>query len=471
MKASHILLVLMTGSMITFNSCKKWLDVSPKTQVRESEMLKDEQGFKDAITGVYMKMGDPAAYGQTLTMGFMSILSQHYNTTATTSPYYQITTFNYLDAGVKNTIAGIWTNLYNAIGNVNNILAEIDGKKELFTGQNYTRIKGEALALRALMHFDLLRMFGASPKADAQRKAIPYVTAFGVKVSPLLTVQNVIDSCMKDLNLAEQLLAADKTIREENTTDPFLSYTRSHLNYWAVKGLQARILLYDNDKTNALLAAKEVISNQAANFPFITGAEAAASYNRDRCYAREQLFALNVYKMKTYSDALFLGSGTGAPPLSVTSKTLGTLYETAAGGSSDLRFNYQFVSIAGASATTKYAIDNINANYLLNNIPLIKLSEIYYIAAESAPVTADGVAFLNAVRTHRGLNTLPANTSDADLKAAILKEYKKDLYAEGQVFYYFKRLNAPKVDANTIATSDKVYIFPLPDNEIEFGNR
>lgn len=471
MKATHILLVLMTGSIITFSSCKKWLDVSPKTQVRESEMLKDEQGFKDAITGVYMKMGDPTLYGHTLTMSFMSILSQHYSTNTSVHPYYQITIFNYLDAGVKNTIADIWTNMYSAIGNVNNILATIDEKKEVFTGQNYTRIKGEALALRALMHFDLLRMFGASPKVDAQRKAIPYVTVFSIKVSPLLTVQNVIDSCMNDLKMAEQLLSADKTVRGEYTTDPFLSYTRNHLNYWAVKGLQARILLYDNDKTNALLAAKEVISNQAAYFPFVNPAMASSSSNRDRSYATEHLFALNVYKMKSYSDAFYLGYNGGAPLLSVSAQTLGTLYEIASGGSSDLRFNYQFVSIAGGSATTKYAIDNLTANYLINNVPLIKLSEIYYIAAESTPNTEDGVAFLNEVRTHRGLTALPANISENDLQTAIQMEYKKDLYAEGQGFYYFKRRNAPKVDASAIAASDKVYIFPLPDNEIEFGNR
>ncbi|PSL49858.1 SusD-like starch-binding protein associating with outer membrane [Chitinophaga niastensis] len=471
MKAKYILFTLLAGCLTASSGCKKWLDVSPKTQVRESEMLKDEQGFKDAITGTYIQLSDAPLYGQTLTMSFMDVLGQRYNVTNSTSPFYQTAIYNYLNDGTKGTIASIWTNMYGAIGNVNNILTIIDGKKELFSGNNYGRIKGEALGLRALLHFDLLRMFGAAPIVDAQRKAIPYVTGFGVKVTPLLTVQNVIDSCLNDLRAAEGLLAADKIIREDYNTDPFQSFTRNHINYWAVKGLEARILLYGNDKINALAAALEVINNHQSNFPFVTGPAASASYNRDRAYAREQLFALNVYKMKAYSDEYFTTTSTGAPPLSVTSKALNTLYETAAGGSSDIRFNYQFNANAGAFATAKYTIDNINTPYLLNNVPVIRLSEMYYIAAECATLPADGVAYLNEVRAHRGLVALPLNISAANLQTAILKEYKKEFYAEGQLFYYFKRLNAPKIDGSSILTSDAVYIFPLPDNETEFGNR
>jgi hypothetical protein len=473
MKNTYILYCLLAAILVTSGGCKKWLDVSPKTQVRESEMLKDEQGFKDAITGLYMKMTDASLYGQTLTMGFMDILAQRYNTSSTSSPYYNISSFKYTSTGPKNTIAGIWTNMYGAIANANNILKVIDARQEVFTGNNYARIKGEALGLRALMHFDLLRMFGAAPVTGAQKKSIPYLTTFSIQVAPLLTVQQVIDSCMKDLREAEALLAKDKTIREAYDQDAFQSFTRNHMNYWAVKGLEARILLYSNDKTNAMAAALEVITQQEKNFPFIDKASAAATTNRDRSYAREQLFTLSVYKIKTYADEYFTSSGVTSPALSMTSKTFNTLYETATGGSSDIRFNYQFATIGSAVATAKYSIDNIYTYtyYLLNNMPVIRLSEVYYIAAEAASSPETGVTYLNAVRTHRGLKALPLNISADILKAEILKEYKKDLYAEGQLFYYFKRWNAAKIDGSTLSANDAVYIFPLPDNEIEFGNR
>lgn len=470
MKNTYILFALLTILLITQGGCKKWLDVSPKTQVRETEMLKDEQGFKDAITGLYMKMTDASIYGQTLTMGFTDILAQRYNTATTTSPYYNISSYNYTSATPKAIIASIWTNMYGAIANANNILKVIDSKKEVFSGNNYARVKGEALGLRALMHFDLLRMFGAAPVISTQKKSIPYITTFSVQVSPLLSVQNVIDSCMRDLRAAEALLSTDKTIREAYDQDAFQSYTRNHMNYWAVKGLEARILLYNNDKVNAMAAALEVINNHEQNFPFTDKASAAATSNRDRSYAREQLFALSVYKIKTYADAYFVSDGAGAPALSITSKTFNTLYETAQGGSSDIRFNYQFTTIGGAVATSKYSLDNIFANFLMYNMPVIRLSEMYYIAAEAATLPETGVAYLNEVRTHRGLMALPANISADILQAEILKEYKKEFYAEGQLFYYYKRLNAAKIGGSSMITNDAIYIFPLPDNEIEFGN-
>lgn len=473
MKTTYILYVLLSVILITSGGCKKWLDVNPKTQVRESEMLKDEQGFKDAITGVYMKMTDASLYGQTLTMGFTDILAQRYNTSSNTSPYYNISSYKYTTTAPKATIANIWTNMYGTIANVNNILKVVDSKKEVFSGSNYARVKGEALGLRALLHFDLLRMFGAAPVTGAQRKSIPYVTTFSIQVSPLLTVQNVIDSCLSDLRAAEVLLATDKTIRDAYNQDVFLSFTRNHINYWAVKGLEARIYLYSNNKTNALAAAQEVIDQHEQNFPFVDPTSAASTQERDRSYAREQLFTLSVYKIKTYADEYFTASSVSTPPLSITSKTFNALYETAQGGSSDIRFNYQFANYGGAIATAKYSMDNISTfnAYLLNNMPVIRLSEMYYIAAEAAATPETGVTYLNEVRKHRGLKVLPLNISADVLKTEILKEYKKEFYAEGQLFYYFKRLNAPKIDGSTMATSDAIYIFPLPDNEIEFGNR
>ncbi|HVI48529.1 MAG TPA: RagB/SusD family nutrient uptake outer membrane protein [Chitinophaga sp.] len=459
--------------IVTAGSCKKWLDVRPETQVLQKDLLSNEQGFQDALTGVYMKMADSTLYGQSLTMTFLDVMAQRYNINTQSQAFYQASVYNYIDAGTKTNIADIWTNMYSAIGNANNILAYVDEKKSVFSGNNFAVIKGEALALRALLHFDLLRLFGASPVVDPQRKAIPYVTVFGVKVSPQLTVKAVADSCLRDLEAAAVLLGADKTVRRDFTDNPFISYTRNHMNYWSVKGLQARIQLYMSNTQAALTAAREVISNQAAWFPFVTNEAAAALYNRDRIYANEILFGPYCYKIVSYTDKYFKNTATAQPPLSITSKALGTLYETSTGGSSDIRFNYQYQSIAGAMSPAKYSVENVNSSafWLINNIPVIRLSEVYYIAAECAPSIPEGVDYLNVIRKQRGIAALPGNISAANFQAEILKEYKKEFVAEGQLFYYFKRKNAAKIDGSSIAAGDRVYILPLPDNEIEFGGR
>ena len=115
-----------------------------------------------------------------------------------------------------------------------------------------------------------LRMFGPAPVVDGSRKSIAYVTSFGKKIYPLLSVDAVLDSCLADLTAAEELLAIDKEVRKDFPTEPYLSFTRNHMNYWAVKGLQARIYLYRGNKSSALSAAQQVISNASTQFPFVT---------------------------------------------------------------------------------------------------------------------------------------------------------------------------------------------------------
>ena len=475
MRLKHLPIVSLLGLTLMTAGCKKWLDVSPKTEVRERALLENEQGFKEAVTGVYILMGSGNAYGQHLTMGMLDAMGQRYNTSSTSHVFYRASRYEYNDANTKQYIASVWGTMFTCIGNLNNVLTQIDSKKAGFLGNGFNIVKGEALALRALLHFDLVRLFGTSPLANGERKSIPYATSFGNKVYPLLTVNQTLDSCLRDLAAAEQLLSVDKTIRTAYN-DPFFSYTRNHMNYWAVKGLQARIFLYRNEKARALAAALEVINNAAGNFPWVTAAEASRTGNRDRLYANEQLFALSAFKINDYVNAYFKTTVVGGTPTLFTSSANTTaLYETTTGGSSDFRFNYLFTLYGSGYSTTKYWQDEITQTstfeYLRNLIPIIRLSEMYYIAAECAPTTTDGVGYLNTVRVNRGLSALSTSIAQTALEAEILKEYKKETYAEGQLFYYFKRKNTARVDGSTINMTEATWVLPLPEDEVEFANR
>ncbi|MCK7558215.1 RagB/SusD family nutrient uptake outer membrane protein [Chitinophaga sedimenti] len=100
-------------------------------------------------------------------------------------------------------------------------------------------------------------------------------------------------------------------------------------------------------------------------------------------------------------------------------------------------------------------------------LPIMRLPEMYYIAAEAAATPDEGLVFLNQVRVARGL---PALTSSATLNAEIAKEYRKEFYGEGQYWFYLKRTNAATVPDGVAGTmtQDK-YTFPLPLTQIEFG--
>jgi len=117
MKLKYLIWLFIAASL-TGMGCKKWLDVSPKTQLRERDLFETEEGFKDAVIGVYQLLSDKNAYGQNLTMGFADALAQRYNTLSTNHMFYAAARYQYTNAAVKTYIKEIWGALYAGIANV-----------------------------------------------------------------------------------------------------------------------------------------------------------------------------------------------------------------------------------------------------------------------------------------------------------------------------------------------------------------
>lgn len=102
---------------------------------------------------------------------------------------------------------------------------------------------------------------------------------------------------------------------------------------------------------------------------------------------------------------------------------------------------------------------------------LIRLSEVYYIAAECEPVLEDKYEWLNEIRTRRGLPVLTAFSED-DFMARLRMEYVREFWGEGQVFFMYKRLfvninsNENGYDTNTYGAREERYVLPMPADEI-----
>ncbi|MBL1410429.1 RagB/SusD family nutrient uptake outer membrane protein [Sphingobacterium faecale] len=465
----RILYILLLSCLCL--GCNKWLEVQPKTHAPEDVLFKDEQGFKDALTGVYVSMSSPSLYAKEMTMGLMDVLAQNYNITTTTNTYYQASKYNYLDIGIRPKVDGLWKTSYNAIANINNLLANIDAKKSVFKKNNYEQVKGEALALRALLHFDLLRTFGPIPTASGMmERAIPYVTSFKMDVVPSITLAEGLDFCLKDLEDAIDLLAQNKAVNN-GIEDPFLSYTRNHMNYWASTGLMARIYLYKGDKELAYKKAKEVVDSKLFNF--VTANAINSSTRSDFVFSSEILFGLYVSNLKDINTSLF-SSSASTSLLSNTETFRNQLYEIAVGGSTDFRYLYLW-GTEGSSAT-KYPLkywqsSNVGNNITnMNRVPCIRLTEMYYIAAEATSSLGEKIDLINTVRTNRGLKTLAKSLDGHIMTEEIFKEYKKEFYQEGQLFFYFKRKNADKIEGFPTIMDASVYVLPKPDDEIEFSS-
>lgn len=162
-------LLLLSGSLV---SCNKFLDVQPKGTLPEDVQFSDEQGFKDALYGVYALMGDQALYGENLSYGFVDKLGQMFKYINTANLDNEITKYEYTNLNVRPIIDNIWASQYSTIAAVNLIIKHAETTD--LTGETMDIIKGEAYALRAFLHFDLVRLFCVRYADRSGKSGIPY---------------------------------------------------------------------------------------------------------------------------------------------------------------------------------------------------------------------------------------------------------------------------------------------------------
>lgn len=318
-------------------------------------------------------------------------------------------------------------------------------------------IRGEALAVRAYLHFDLLRGWGPIYKEEPAMLSIPYRTVADNSKQPLLPANQVVTKVLEDVELARKLLEFESGLSLENFAG---KERRFRFNYHAVNALAARVYCYANDPENAVRFAKLVIDNSKLSLQ-VTNQE-------DPILFSETLVGVNKYKMSEELSSGFSEGPKFTTQYYLTTTTLNTLFEIAGTDTEDMRakssafFRYNDLRLA------------ISRKYLNNTngvIPLIRLPEMYYILCEMSPLT-ESARYINMVRNRRGYSSstnLTINTEDERVKALAV-EYRKEFYAEGQYFYFLKNhaiknfYNSPYNDFGK-----QQYVFPLPDAEKEYG--
>ena len=497
---------------IGLTSCNDWLDVTPSTEVDRNELFSNEAGFADAMAGVYNTLTTDSLYGKNLTWYGVELMgggatAMYGNNNSYMSFDFHPKANNYNQTIRESFCDNIWNAGYNAIANVNSILDEIDNHKGVFTRDDYSIFKGETLGLRAFIHFDLLRLFGPAGTVSPDEECIPYITSLDNSVSPLLSVKACANSILSDLRQAKELLKADPMY----TGNSFSQYVcsnvtgsssnrakyniydwhnrRFHFNYFAAVATMARVYLWMGDKTNALACAKEVIDAQSEKFPWMANelvsnvASSSEYVARDRTFSTEQIFALNITDMEDRMDGYLIektksyegqdGNIEGFYP--------GLFDEDTRGQDPRYAYLHNTYSFWGSEflISNKYYKDNDYNNqyspWSANRLPLIRVSEMYYIAAECEPDLAKATQYLETVRQHRGMSAYPLTVDSKDeLQKEIEKEYGKEFIAEGQLFYYHKRLNQNITSQGVYETynvTPTVYVMPRPDDENTYGGR
>lgn len=469
----------------TTTACKQWLDVSPKTQIKSDDNFSTEQGFKDALTGVYLLMASTNIYGQELSYGMIDAMAQYYTAMANNNTYQYDAAFAYQNASVEVRIGSAWNQFYTTLANDNELINRIDNANTaMFAGRNYHLIRGEAYAIRAFLHFDLARLWGMAYAVNPQHKCVPYVTVLAADVTPLATVEEVLNKCLADLDIAEQELIKDPvTGADDSTADTSYERDRSlKMNYYAVKLLQARIHLYMQHYDQALNAAQTVIEQTTFFFTPDGEINVAESARRNRIFSQELVFALYDTSLRSRYSTFFTSDNQTS--LIMSEESYQAIYELFNPGfSGDYRYAYQTQELDGKYYSTKYMQPTSGDTRFMFRIPLMRLSEAYYIAAECQLKrnhnVENALQLINTVRSHRNLtDPIPTSLTEEDAMMEIWKEYVKEFMCEGQLYFFYKRLNyeqipIPTAVGNTVSYNYQLpnYVFPLPDDEIEYGGR
>lgn len=447
------------------SSCESWVDVTPNDRIVESKAFEQLKGYQKQLNGLYSAMNKNALYGQNLT-AMVDVMAQYYDVPPRYSLY---ASYKYEVDDMKNSMSNIWSQGYRLISNANTIIDHTEGNDVPLTDVQRKRIRGEALAVRAFMHFDLLRLFGPMPSALNER-AIPYQTSAVLEVQPIESGQQIMTKIKADLNEAITLLQETEPLLIPDRYEAIDIESRPYcMNVFAVKAVLARVCLWEGDRSSAYRLATEVINQAEPFFPYTPATTAGNEDNR--CFASEVLFGMYDTSRQTgIFNALF-------------NPTLGKTYLlTAFGGLSggrldswyddqnDYRYKSWAVDVIDGSdvlynSKFKNVPDGGTINYL---VPLVRMGEMYLIAAECSDNIEEAYRFVNTLRERRNCHALDINEETA--LENLIAEYRREFLGEGQLFFLYKRLGLTEIPDGSSATATismgrTQYVVPLPESE------
>jgi len=438
---------LIITALFFCTGCNKLNQVSPNA-VPQSVLFKDTNSVKETLVGLYSTLEPETYYGAYYPM-FADLNSDNgvaggYNNTSLNEfGYYSVTTTNIFTQNM-------WVGLYHVIATANDILAGIAGMSapDSSTQQLLATVKGQTLAIRAMVHFDLLRAFGYHWDTTSVY-GIPVVTTVQ-KASDVVARSTVADSykaIVGDLQAAAILLSG---IADRNA---------NYINPAVVNALLARVYLYKKDYTNAVNYASLVIND---------GAYTLMDQNGFQSIYKQKLSPESIFELAyNQQDQSFYNATTYARPgaastevLFIASQGLQAFFQSRPG---DLRINlldYSSSNFLPNGRTLKYRgeITRDNPAYIL------RIAEMYLIRGEAAG-RLNGLADLNLVRTSRGLAALaPTDVPDDPTYAQYVSdENRAEFNFEGHRYFDLARTGQINAVLGVPATNS---VYPIPQAEL-----
>lgn len=465
---------------ITLTSCEGWLNINPYDKVGADNLFSEEKGYEQALTGVYARMSKANLYGVELSFGMTDLLAKYWVIYMNNNPRYAFSNYDYTESNAKSTINEIWYDMYRGIAETNRVLEALGDENKLKL-QKYDLFKGEALALRAFLHWELLEYFGPLNYATSEKKSIPFRDEYSNKITSLMAGKAVFARIKNDLETALVHFEKDpirgiKHISEYHksdggyATDCYLERRNIRMNYYSVKALLARLYLVEGKKQQAYNYATEIINEK--KFTLVDEADLVTILSKkDLHYSDEIIFSLYMNKQQSIVEKLLGYEENLNYSYYLFPNQIEAIYGSGNGSMVDYRYTFWFDE---SEILIKYKEPSPLERPYIPEIPILRLSELYYIAAE-AKIGVDNeeaLSKLNEVRENRNIQPLKMEEiiSDAALLNHIVLDMRKDFIGEGKMFKTYKRLNMDILNGNSkVEASERIFVLPIPEEELEAG--
>jgi len=478
--------------LVSICACNDWLDETPPSQIPEEEQFKDETGFRQALIGCYIGMAKETLYGKNLTWYALELQDPKYvqNTMADWAP---MATYSYKNSKAVSILENVWLEAYNIIANVNNALKFMETKASVLNPISYKVIKGELLAIRAMLHFDLMRLYGygnLGERSDKDSKlTIPYVKDYSKELTAQKSYKETINLIIADLTAAIDLLKEEDPVTGKHDASYYASLNEDgfyndrtwRLNYFAVKALLARVYMWEGSDASLLLARQEALDvieegEKAGLYTWVTN----ETIGTNLILSTEHIASLNVL---TLSDKILdyfklTPASTDYDVIMLSEESMNSIFsEEGEGSNADFRASVKMLypSSNGNYVPLKLSQNGTTAaSGSLNRIPLVRISEMFLIVAETYLKGTDvntGTAaqYLTTLREKRSNFINISTYSQEQLLTCLTNEYRREFLCEGISFLYFKRIGAEVLPSSVTTMSDAAYVWPYPAIEFEMG--
>lgn len=435
----------------SLSSCvNDWLDVAPSDGTDADAALTSSSDLDAARTGMYKALKGNSSlvdyYGQQFFVyGDVHAGDDYqYNNLGGSnraSFYYDM---NYQTASEFTSSTSVaWKSPYIVIGRANRIIAAAEGGALSDAAEAKATIDqyaAEAKVLRALAHFDLVRIYGK-----------PYTEDQGASLGvPLVT--EVLESNAKPARstVAEVYTQVVKDLTEAISSNALATETEpGYVSVWGAKAILSRVYLNMGDYANALSVAEDIIKNSGA--ALWTRDQYLKAWDASTPNESEFLFRLNVAGSTDNNDLNGIGNlqqRDGYKEMVATKKFVDMLTSDP----KDVR-NDMFLPAKAEKEVAVYGTNKVFLNKLrgqggnLRNVtivPIIRLSEVYLTAAECAFRNNDktkAVEYLNSLVKNRTTTVASLATVDNITLDRILIERRKELIGEGQRYFDALRNN------------------------------